>query len=90
MSKIELNHEYLLRIAYYSGSHYPQESITEDMFIQTFGGAMGTHYFSKWQHLYKYDILKMIMYFGRDTAEGQKFADLLAQMIDKYETRIGR
>ena len=90
MSNIIINHEYLLRIAYYSSSHYPQESLTEEMFIETYGGAMGAHYFSKWEHLYKRDILKMVIYFGRDTAEGQKFANLLAKQIEKYETRIGR
>ncbi len=90
MSKIEINHEYLLRIAYYSSSHYPQESLTEELFNETFGSAMGAHYFSKWEHLYKRDILKMVVYFGRDTTEGQKFANLLAKQIEKYEKRIGR
>ncbi len=90
MSAITIDHNYLLRIAFYSSSHYPQESITEELFNEAFGGAMGAHYFSKWEHLYKRDILKMVAYFGRDTTEGQKFANLLAKQIEKYETRIGR
>ncbi len=90
MSKITISHEYLLRIAYYSSSHYPQEALTLELFIETFGEVMGTHYHSKWQHLYKYDILKMVVYFGRDTAEGEKFSSMLARMIEKYETRVGR
>ena len=90
MSNIEINHEYLLRIAFYSSSHYPQEALTAELFDETFGSVMGSHYFSKWEHLYKRDILKMVAYFGRDTTEGQKFANLLAKQIEKYETRIGR
>ncbi len=90
MSNIEINHDYLLRIAFYSSSHYPQEGLTEELFNETFGSVMGAHYFSKWEHLYKRDILKMVAYFGRDTAEGQKFADMLANKVEQYETRIGR
>ena len=89
MSNISIDHNYLLRIAYYSSSHYPQESITEQCFHNTFGSVMGAHYFSKWEHLYKRDILKMVAYFGRDTTEGQKFADILASKVEQYETRIG-
>ncbi|MFR9619295.1 MAG: hypothetical protein SNI12_07275 [Rikenellaceae bacterium] len=90
MSNITIDHTYLLRIAYYSSSHYPHEAISEEMFNVTFGCVMGAHYFEKWQHVAKFDILKMVVYFGIDTAEGQKFADLLAEQIEKYETRIAR
>ncbi len=90
MSAIIINHEYLLRIAYYSSSHYPQEALTAELFHETVGGVMGAHYFSKWEHLYKRDILKMVAYFGRDTTDGQKFSDMLAKQIEKYETRKGR
>ena len=87
---IIIDHTFLLRIANYSSSHYPQESITEQCFHDTFGSVMGAHYFSKWEHLYKRDILKMVAYFGRDTDEGQKFTNLLADKVEQYETRIGR
>ena len=90
MSNISIDHNYLLRIAYYSSSHYPQEGLTEELFNETFGPTMGAHYFSKWEHLYKRDILKMVAYFGRDTDEGQKFTNLLADKVEQYETRIGR
>ncbi|MFR9624313.1 MAG: hypothetical protein SNF92_09240 [Rikenellaceae bacterium] len=90
MSKITIDHTHLLRIASYSSSHYPHEAITADMFNETFGSVMGTHYFEKWQHTFKFDLFKMIFYFGHDTAEGQKFSDLLAQQIEKYEIRVGR
>ena len=88
MSNISIDHNYLLRIANYSSSHYPQEGLTEELFNETFGPAMGSHYFSKWEHT-KRDILKMVVYFGRDTTEGQKFADMLASKVEQYETRIG-
>lgn len=90
MSTITINHDYLLRIAYYSSSHYPDEAISKEMFQETFGGVMGAHYFDKWQHTYHFDILRMVVYFGRDTAEGQKFANMLATQIEKYEKRINR
>ncbi len=90
MSNIIINHEYLLRIAYYSSSHYPQEALTAELFNETFGSAMGAHYFEKWQSLYKGDILKMVAYFGRDTTDGQRFSEMLAKQIEKYETRIGK
>ena len=90
MSKITIDHNHLLRIAYYNSSHYPQEALTEELFNETYGSVMGKHYFDKWQHIYKHDILKMVVYFGRDTTEGQKFADMLAVQINKYEKRIGQ
>ena len=90
MSKITIDHNYLLRIAYYNSSHYPQEALTEELFNETYGSVMGKHDFEKWQHTYKFDILKMVVYFGRDTTEGQKFADMLAGQIEKYEKRIGQ
>ncbi len=90
MSAITINHQYLLRIAYYVGSHYPSESLSEELFCETFGSVMGKHYFEKWRHVVKYDILKMVAYFGIDTAEGQKFADMLALKIEQYEMRVGR
>ncbi|MFI3293256.1 MAG: hypothetical protein SNI70_07030 [Rikenellaceae bacterium] len=87
---IAIDHKYLLRIAYYSTSHYPHEALTAELFNTTFGSVMGAHYFEKWQHVVKFDILKMIAYFGIDTAEGQKFCDMLAGQIERYETRINR
>ncbi len=90
MSKISLDYNELLRIAYYSSSHYPCEAISEELFNSTYGSVMGAHYYEKWQHVVKFDILKMITYFGLDTSEGQKFCDMLAEQIEKYETRIKR
>lgn len=89
MSKIEINHNYLLRIAYYNSSHYPQEAITEELFSEIYGSVMGKHYFEKWEHTYKHDILKMVAYFGRDIKEGQRFCEMLEKQVEKYEKRIG-
>lgn len=90
MSAIIINHKYLLRIAYYSSCYYPEESLSEELFCETFGSVMGKHYFEKWRYVVKYDILKMVAYFGIDTSEGQKFADMLAVKIEQYEMRVGR
>ena len=88
MSKIEINHDYLVRIANYSSSHYPQEALTLELFNETFGSVMGKHYFEKWEHTYKHDILKMIAYFGRDIKEGEKFCRMLEVQIARYEERV--
>ena len=50
---------------------------------------MGKHYYEKWEHTYKCDILKMVAYFGRDTKEGQRFGRMLEMQIEKYEERVG-
>ena len=89
MSTISINHHYLVRIANYSSSHYPAESLTLELFNTTFGTVMGKHYYEKWEHTYKCDILKMVAYFGRDTKEGQRFGRMLEMQIEKYEERVG-
>lgn len=89
MSTFLINHTYLVRIANYSSSHYPQEALTLELFNETFGSVMGKHYHEKWEHTYKHDILKMIAYFGRDTEEGQRFCRILEIQIEKYEERVG-
>ncbi|MFI3306820.1 MAG: hypothetical protein SNG69_02430 [Rikenellaceae bacterium] len=90
MTDLIIKYDTLLRIAYYSSSHYPDEAITQEMFRKAYGSAMGDHYYSKWAHLYKFDVLKMVQYFGRDKYEGHQFLTMLKHKIEQYEQRVGR
>ena len=65
----------------------PDEALTEELFIRHFGGDMGRHYYGKWAHVYDHDLRRMLAYFGNDLREGQRFCDMIAEQVCKYETR---
>jgi hypothetical protein len=82
-----ISHELLWRIVLWEYNRGMDESLTEDLFIRRFGKCDGSHFYSKWKH-YDYSFMKMIGYFGSSRDNGQKFCDMVAEQINKYEQRM--
>ena len=59
-----LDFSFMLRIAYWVSSYNMEEGLSLELFNETYGTAMGKHYYDKWEHLYHHNIMKM--YFGLD------------------------
>ncbi len=87
---IKIDHNYIARIVAYFNSYAEGEQLTAEQFNEAYGSVMGNHYWNKWFVLYKQDYFKMIAYFGYNSEDGQKFCDMVATMVDKYEQRIER
>ena len=85
-----LDFSFMLRIACWVSSYNQEEGLNEELFNETYGTVMGKHYYDKWEHLYHHNIMKMIVYFGLDTKEGEKFCTMVMQQMAKYEKRIER
>ena len=62
------------------------EALTQQTFEDTYGKRMGEHYYEKWRH-YERSISKMIGYFGYNITEGQKFLDMVMEVVARYEQR---
>jgi hypothetical protein len=64
-----------------------EESLSEELFIRYYGRNFGAHFYSKWVHSCKFNLLEMITYFGWDRENGQKFCDMVMEQVVKYEKR---
>lgn len=78
----------LLRVAIWVNNYGPDEGLTRELFAETYGTVMGDHYLTKWDSVYKHNIISMVAYFGIDTKEGQQFCDMVMKQMIKYEQRI--
>ena len=85
-----LDFSFMLRVASWVSSYNMNEGLSEELFNETYGSVMGKHYYEKWVHVYPLNIMKMIMYFGSDTKEGEKFCMMVMQQMSIYEKRICR
>ena len=85
-----LDHKFMLRIAYWLSSHNMEEGLNEELFNETYGTVMGKHYYQKWEHTYSHDIMKITVYFGLDSKNGQLFYNMVLKQMTLYEQRIGR
>ena len=86
--KIKLELSTFIRIAEYFYLFSEDEVLSKDIFKKTFGNVDGEHYYNKWIHLYKKDLMKMITYFGENSRDGQLFCDMLSEKINQFEDRI--
>ncbi|MBS5020765.1 MAG: hypothetical protein KHZ60_11990 [Alistipes sp.] len=84
---MEIDYEKIHRVLTWDYNFAPDEVLTEELFIRHFGGNMGRHYYGKWAHVYNHDLRRMLAYFGNDLREGQRFCDMIAEQVCKYETR---
>jgi hypothetical protein len=64
-----------------------EESLTEEVFIEYFGGNDGRHFYSKWKYTLKFDFMGMIGYFRSNGNDGQIFCNMVMEQINKYEDR---
>lgn len=88
-AKTEINHNFMARVALYLSSHNYEEGLSLELFNETYGTAMGKHYFDKWFSTYKRNFMQIIAYFGRGSTDGQKFCDMVAGQMLRYEERVG-
>lgn len=84
---VEIDYEKIRRVLTWDYNFAPDEALAEELFIRHFGGNMGPHYYGKWAHVYDHDLRRMLAYFGNNLREGQRFCDMIAEQVQKYETR---
>lgn len=84
---LPLDFNLLCRIGAWHYSYNQEEALTNELFVQHYDKVMGDHYYSKWVHTYKCDIMQMIGYFADSPKEGQRFCDMIMQQVKRYETR---
>ena len=84
---VEIDYEKIRRVLPWDYNFAPDEALAEELFIRHFGGNMGRHYYGKWVHVYDHDLRRMLAYFGNALREGQRFCDMIAEQVCKYETR---
>lgn len=84
---VEIDYEKICRVLAWDYNFAPDEALTEELFIRYFGGVMGRHYYEKWSLIYGYDLRLMLAYFGNNLREGQRFCDMVAEQVAKYEQR---
>lgn len=84
---VEIDYEKISRVLAWDYNFAPDEALTEELFIRYFGGVMGRHYYEKWSLVYAHDLRRMLAYFGNDLREGQRFCDMVAEQVARYEQR---
>ncbi|BBL00433.1 hypothetical protein A3BBH6_06690 [Alistipes onderdonkii subsp. vulgaris] len=84
---VEIDYEKISRVLAWDYNFAPDEALTEELFIRYFSGVMGRHYYEKWSLVYAHDLRRMLAYFGNDLREGQRFCDMVAEQVAKYEQR---
>lgn len=82
---VEIDYEKISRVLAWDYNRMQEESLTEELFIRHFGGVMGRHYYEKWSRVYAHDLRRMLAYFGYNLREGQRFCDMVAEQVRKYE-----
>lgn len=83
---LPLNFDYLYKVAMWMGNYAPNEALTQDIFIKYYGIRMGQHYYGKWIGEAKRNILWMLCYFN--DKDGQRFCNMIAEQVEKYEHRV--
>ena len=64
------------------------EGLDRELFHKTYGSRMGDHYYTKWVSTYQRDLLKMVGYFGLNSADGEKFIAMVESQMLKYERKL--
>ena len=90
MKQNNIEHDFMARIALYLNSHNANEVLSLNLFNDTFGSVMGKHYHDKWFFTYKRNFMQMTAYYGLESDDGQRFCDMIALQMQKYEERINR
>ncbi len=86
----KINYNLLVRIVLWLNNYGEAEGLTEELFHEVFGEVQGGHYYSKWIHTYRMNLLKMIGYFGKHDPDGELFLTMVETQMNRYERRIGR
>lgn len=84
---IDIDYEKISRVLSWDYNFARDEALSEELFIRYFGSVMGRHYYEKWTRVYDHELRRMLAYFGNDLREGQRFCDMVAEQVAKYEQR---
>lgn len=85
---MELKYNILARMVMWFNNFGEDEGLSKELFCEVYGSVMGEHYYTKWQSTYQRDVLKMVGYFGLNSADGEKFIAMIESQILKYERRV--
>lgn len=84
---VEIDYEKICRVLAWDYNFALNEALSEELFIRYFGGVMERHYYEKWSRVYDHSLQRMLAYFGNNLREGQRFCDMVAEQVAKYEQR---
>lgn len=72
-------------IARWQHNHHPSEGLTYGLFAETFGENLGRHFHGKWTAYFNGNLWNMLAYFRGESANGQKFCDMLLRQVSLYK-----
>ena len=75
----------MLDIARWHHNHHPSEGLTYGLFTETFGKDLGQHFHGKWTAYFNGNLWDMLAYFCGESANGQKFCDMLLRQVSLYK-----
>lgn len=84
---LELNFGVMENVILWINNHYPDESLTEELFVKYFGICDGKHFYGKWEKTFNKNFLDMINYFRNSGNKGQLFCNMVLEQINKYKIR---
>ena len=80
-----IDYKTMLDIARWQHNHHPSEGLTSGLFTETFGKDLGQHFHGKWTAYFNGNLWDMLAYFRGESANGQKFCDMLQQQVSLYK-----
>lgn len=80
-----LDYMTMLDIARWQYNHHASEGLTSGLFTETFGTDLGRHFHGKWTAYFNGNLWDMLAYFGGESANGQKFCDMLLRQVSLYK-----
>ena len=69
----------MLDIARWQHNHHPSEGLTSGLFTETFD------FHGKWTAYFNGNLWDMLAYFRGESANGQKFCDMLLRQVSLYK-----
>lgn len=80
-----IDYKTMLDIARWHHNHHPSEGLTSGLFTETFGEDLGRHFHGKWTAYFNGNLWDMLAYFDGESANGQKFCDILLRQVSLYK-----
>lgn len=80
-----IDYKTMLDIARWQHNHHPSEGLTSGLFAETFGEDLGRHFHGKWTAYFNGNLWDMLAYFRGESANGQKFCDMLLRQVSLYK-----
>ena len=84
---VEIDYRKIVRILTWKGECASHEALTEESFVRHFGNAAGDRYYKKWKGRFRFDLCRMLACFEGNDSDGQRFCDMIAEEVRKYEQR---